>query len=196
MPRHSASQYARLKQFLLAPGKAFNRIVGSDLTALIEGLCEEFDRLDQRATDIIEEAYPNTTTELLPDYERVFALPDSCIDQEQSIAERRVALVEKMTYTGEATPASIEAGAAALGFDIEVIEYKPFQCGVSVCGDPLSNDDWIYCITVAADEFTETAFICGGSQCGDPLRKVVNEVLECYIASIIPAHVCVIFTFG
>ena len=74
----TAEQYRQALQSLLPPGPAFTREPNALLTKLLDALAQELYRADLRAAQLIDEAFPDTTTELLPDWERVAGLPDAC----------------------------------------------------------------------------------------------------------------------
>lgn len=189
--------YLKQKQALLPPGKAFNRDKDSDLTALLESLCPELKRIDDRARQLLKEAYPDTTLELLPDWERVAGLPDPCLgDAAQSTEERRAALVAKLTQIGSATPQYFIDLAASLGFEVTITEYRPFQVGRSQVGDALTNGPWVYTWQVSGPEVTVSFFRTGVSRTSERLGTFGNELLECTLNAQKPAHTLLIFTYG
>lgn len=82
-----AAAYDRQMKALLPPGKIWRK-VASVLADFFLACAQELERVDQRGQDLINEADPRTTTELLPDFERVYKLVAS-----GSIDERRARLV-------------------------------------------------------------------------------------------------------
>ena len=69
--------------------------------ARVIGLCDYWGFVDGRAADLLErESDPRQTVELLPDWERNWGLPDPCYEEPQSIGERQLALVMRMTMLG------------------------------------------------------------------------------------------------
>ena len=65
------------------------------------GLCDYWGFVDGRAADLLErESDPRQTVELLPDWERNWGLPDPCYEAPQTIGERQLALVMRMTMQG------------------------------------------------------------------------------------------------
>lgn len=75
------------------------------------------------ADQILLEADPRTTSLMLSDWERVYGLPESCIlaaGITQSIAERRAALVAKVSMQGGQGDQFFIDLAAALGYQITI----------------------------------------------------------------------------
>ena len=95
-------------QQLLPPGRAWPRDPNSALGKLLYGLAGEMARVDQRAENLINEALPNTTSELLPDWERVTNVTS------------RDAVVVTLTTGGGSTPAYFIALASALGITVAI----------------------------------------------------------------------------
>lgn len=72
------TDYLRQLQSLLPPGPAWPKDDGATLTRLFGALSSELARVDGRAWQLVEEADPRTTGELLADWERSAGLPDIC----------------------------------------------------------------------------------------------------------------------
>lgn len=195
--RRTAQDYASLLRDLLPPGQAFRREPGTDTDILLGALAEEFARLDGRAFDLPGEVLPSTTTELLPDWERVAGLPDRCAGVlEDTQQGRRNALLAKLTSTGGQSIPYFISVAAALGFDITITEYRPFRAGLSVAGDALTNGLWRHVWRVNAPAQTVISFRAGLSAAGEPLASWGNAPLECKINQLKPAHTLAIFGYG
>ena len=192
----TSEQYIELLQNYLPPGRAWPREPDADLTRLIGALADALARDHNRALDLIEEADPRTTLELLPDWERVAGLPGPCGSLADTLQERRNQLVAQITARGGQSPQFYIDVAAALGFTVTVTEFKPFLCGQNACGDPIYSADWRLRWLVNGPEVTVREFRCGQSTCGEPLRDWGNEILECVISRISPAHTEVGFTYG
>lgn len=102
--------YARMLAALLPPGKIWRLIPGaSTLYALLQGCAAELARVDQRVTDLLNEADPTTATELLPEYERELKLAAAA-----SIDERRANIVARLVRRQRFRPADFQAALAPL----------------------------------------------------------------------------------
>lgn len=192
----SAADYASLLRQLLPPGRAISTDRDGNLEQLLQAMAEEFARIDGRATNLLNEA-PDTTTELLFDWERVAGLPDNCSGSlADTMQGRRAALVAKLTSVGGQSEAYFIAVAKALGYDISITTFRPFKAGMSAAGDAVYGDDWVYVWQVVAPATTVVEFKAGQSAAGEPLRSWGNEALECKINQLKPAHTKVLFSYG
>jgi uncharacterized protein YmfQ (DUF2313 family) len=140
--RRSGEDYVAPFAQLLPQGQAWPREPDSVLMRAVRGLCLYWGTVDGRAADLLErEADPRETIELLPDWERAFGLPDPCFDIPQTIGERQIALVHRMTLLGAQSRQFFIDTAETLGRTIHIREYAPFMCGVSRVGDQPDDQD-------------------------------------------------------
>jgi uncharacterized protein YmfQ (DUF2313 family) len=135
--RRSGDDYIDALAALLPVGPAWPRENDSTLMALIGGLAQIWgDPVDKRAADLLEiESDPRTTVELLPDWERNFGLPDPCYTAPQSVGERQLALVMRMTMVGAQSREFFIGVAAQIGYTITITEYRTFVVGIDSVGD-------------------------------------------------------------
>lgn len=193
----SASQYRDYLKALLPPGLAFPRDRGTRIDTLLDGMAQELERIDARGEALVAEALPSSTTELLPDWERVAGLPDNCSGLlGETLAARRADLIAKLTSIGGQSIQYFIDVAAALGYTITIEEFRPFRAGISVAGDPLTNDDWAFTWRINAPPVTVTLFRAGEGSAGEPLASWGNAALECRMVGLKPAHTIVIFAYG
>ena len=192
----TADNFATLLRTLLPPGAAWRAEIGSSLRKLLTGLAGELARVNTRADDLLREADPNQTLELLPDWERVYGLPDSCSKEAGTIADRRQQLLYKVAAAGGQSRAYFIEICRQFGYTVTITEYGPFQAGRSSAGDPCCDDTWRHYWEVNASEFLVTYFEAGKSGAGDAIRTWSNDVLECIVGKKKPAHTKVRFTYG
>lgn len=198
---HSAEAYQAQLAALLPRGRAWPREGGSTLMRLLHAEADELARIDGRAADLFEETDPRSTLELLTDWERVAGLPDNCIPAPDSIAERRAALLARLTGQGGQSRAYFIDLAASMGYAVTMDEFAVFAAG-SLAGDDLNDDDWAHAWRVnvlppAVDTgigFTITYFTAG-SDAGERLAGFGSLDLECVISRARPAHSVVLFSY-
>lgn len=195
-------EYARVLRQLLPPGPAMQFEDAENLERLLLAIAESYAAFHGRTCDLLEEIIPDTTSEMLPDWERVAGLPDTCAPAENTVETRRAALVAKIRQRGGQSPAFFVQLAADYGYEIEVFEYRPFTAGIA-CGEPLSNDNdgqpdygWRFVWRVKATSATLFAFKAGLGAAGEPLRSWGTPVLECILNKWKPAHTMIIFDYG
>ncbi|WP_083554639.1 YmfQ family protein [Novosphingobium sp. NDB2Meth1] len=199
-PRGSGAYFEQLRA-LLPRGAAWICEAGTTLGKLLSGLAVELARIDARGIDLIEEADPRTAYELLPDWERVAGLPDTCTGAPETARERQAALHQKLTSTGGQTIAYFIDLAAKAGFLIEIDEHRPAVVGMA-CDAELYGEAWAFAWTVRVLPFNGTqqgelpvAVAEAGDPVGIPLRGWGALDLECLIGRARPAHTTVLFAY-
>lgn len=199
-PRDASAQAEMLRQ-LLPRGRAWNLKPGGVFERLLRAIGEEFARIDARGLDLIEEADPRTALETLADWEAELGLPDECTSAPDGVAERRAAVMQKLTVLGGQNAAWFIDLAARLGYVIEIEEHHPARMGCR-CDERLYGQDWAFAWTVHVmplDGFLEgdlsVAVARIGSRLGVRLRGWGSLDLECVIARARPSQTLVLFTY-
>lgn len=187
-----AAEYQALLKALMPQGLAWS---GPETEKLLSGWADELARLDSRSHDLVNELDPNTTQELLLDWERLLGLPEPCTQLGQSVQARRAAIIAKLRYRGQQTKAFLIELAALIGYTVTIEELTPFTCGVSSCGQALTIDRIRYFFEVYAPLDTIRYFRTGTNTSGDPLRDFGNDDLECIINHHKPAHTTAVFIY-
>jgi uncharacterized protein YmfQ (DUF2313 family) len=113
-----------------------------------------------------------------------------------TVEERRDALLGRITGLGGQSRAYYIAVAAALGYPITIAEPRPFRCGISTVGMGLRDNEWAHCWLVYSAGEAERLFRLGASAVGDAFRSWGENLLECVISRIAPAHTRVLFGYG
>ncbi|MBI0530103.1 YmfQ family protein [Sphingomonas sp. TX0522] len=185
---------------LLPLGRAWTRAADSVMGRLLAALADELARVDGRAADLLDEADPRTTLELLADWERVAGLPDNCTGTSGTVGERRIALLSKLTQIGGQSIPAMTMLAARLGYVVEIGEFAPAAVGFDA-GDELTGDAWAHAwlVEVLIDEesyLANYAEFVAGSAAGDPLRSVGALDLECVLNRVKPAHTHISFVYS
>jgi uncharacterized protein YmfQ (DUF2313 family) len=191
----NASDYLQQLQAVLLRGKAWTRDAGSVMSQLLAGIAEEFARVDLRADELLYEADPRTTNELLADWERNFGLPDPCGEQlGNTISLRRDVLVYKVTSLGGQSKQFYIDLAARLGFTVTITEFKKYTV-TSAVNEAMNGEDWVFAWQVNAPaETVRTMTVKSGVN--EPFNAWGNEILECNISRLKPAHTHVLFAYG
>lgn len=190
------SKYIALLQDLLPRGFAWPRQASTNMESLLGAFAVELERGDARVDDMLRESYPLTSSELLEDWERVLGLPEPCAGAPTGLEARRIAAHEKLSRKGGQSPQYFIDLAAQYGFTITISEYSQFRAGINSAGDPVYGDAWAYTWVVHGPEVTVRTFKAGQATAGEALREWGNEILECLINRLKPAHTHVIFSYG
>ncbi len=199
--RRSGDEYGDQFAALFPSGPAWPRDEGSLFQKIIRSLSMIWGDVDSRAGDLLErESDPRTTVELLDDWERAFGLPDPCLSEALTVADRQVALVNRMTIEGAQSRSFFIGLAERIGYQISIHEYSPFMCGISRCGvdsweigSPEIRFYWRVLVSGARISW----FRAGSGQSGvDPhVRTGIASDLECLLRRWKPAHTEIIFDY-
>lgn len=173
----------------------------------------------ERADNLMMEACPPTSLELLSEWEKFAGLPDECTAGEAvTLEERRRAVVAKLTGRPTLSVESFYWLAGLLGYEITIREYVPFTCGRSRCGGPhvlASGRGSLICglsrcgapapyggyyaryfWKVIVHGFRAHWFRTGRNRCGERLGwQTPAKDLECFLRRRKPAHTIIIFEY-
>ena len=195
-------RYKSLLRRLFPRGWAWSFTDDQRLEQLVCALAKSPSRLEEQGFRLLDELDPTRTFELLERWEGVLGLPDDCTptDVELSIVERRLRVLQKLTTGGGQNIAFFKLVASQLGYEVEEVDVKnfePFRVGVARAGDELSNGtDYRNTVRFIIPTGQEICFRVGQSAAGDPLKSIRNDVLQCVLTKLAPAHAIVQFAFN
>jgi uncharacterized protein YmfQ (DUF2313 family) len=153
-----------------------------------------------RAEKLTLEASPQTSDELLAEWEELAGLPDACGGDKPdlTVIERQELVIERLTQRGSMAVNRFAEMAVNLGYDVVIKEYKPFTCGRSFCGGPdlLGRRDARFFWRVTVKSPRAHWFKTGRNRCGEKLGWASPAIdLECYFKRRKPAHTEIIFEY-
>jgi uncharacterized protein YmfQ (DUF2313 family) len=195
----SEAAYSAQQVALQPPGKIFPSDGSPLLFTLYDAFGACFARAHARLLDLFEEADPRSTTEMIDEWERLLGLPDACMQPGQvlTLQARRKRVHQKLVEGGGQSRAFYTALAELLGYEITIVEFGPFICGLSRCGDTIGgadSDRFYWKVKVAGPRVIY--FRTGTSQCGDSLGTIDRAVdLECILNEAKPAHSRLVFAY-
>lgn len=195
-PILSAADYAGALLKLLPRGRAWSRDADTTRAAAFTAFGATFARLSARAVNLLTDAFPASTLELLPEWESSLGLPDPCAGVLPTVEARRAQVVARFANSGGQSAAHFIAFAAQLGYAVTVESFAPFRAGRSHAGDALMGGDWAYAWAILAPLYQINYFSAGVSAAGEPLAYWSNAVLECELNSIKPAHTVLLFEYS
>jgi uncharacterized protein YmfQ (DUF2313 family) len=173
----SAEAYAARLASLMPRGPMWEP--GADLTMdlLLLWIGRELARIDQRIADLLREADPRETSEMIEDWERECGLPH---DLAVTIEDRRAQVVARLTARGGASRPYFIAVAEALGFPgATITEFGPLAC-TDPCTGAVASTLWWWTWQLNVPGVTD-----------DP-----DATLESVMRRLKPAHTFVIFKYG
>jgi uncharacterized protein YmfQ (DUF2313 family) len=190
-----ASDFTSMLIKLFPWGKLFNFESGSELFQTATAIAQELARVYQRGQDLIEEFYPNTALETLPDWETMLGIPDACSPTlPDSITARQALITQKFTAMGGQSLQYFIDLATTLGFSgATITEFNVLQAGFSA-GDLVNSDAWAYTWQLNLPLGSQTFFVAG-SNAGDSLALWESSTAECTIQRTSPGHTIVLFAY-
>jgi uncharacterized protein YmfQ (DUF2313 family) len=195
-PNLLTPDFVRAFQALMPRGRIWNQ--GGPYGAqagTVTGLMGCYEAQTARSNNLLVDCFPATSYELLPEWEATLGLPDPCAGTPPSTQARRAQVVARLTNSGGQSAAYFIQQAAALGYTVTVTNYAPFRTGQSRCGMQLGNKDWFFTWSINAPLDSITYFATGQSTAGDPLATWGNDVLECEMNALKPAHTILQFHY-
>ncbi|WP_454871799.1 YmfQ family protein [Paraburkholderia xenovorans] len=193
-PNYSAADYLSALQVHLPRGRVWPRDPDAQQTKVLAGFTPVFARLNARANNLLVDAFPPTTYELLPEWESTLGLPDPCAGEAPTTQQRVAQVVARLTATGGQSIAYYTAVAAALGYAITITQFVPSRFGKNF-GTLFGGTAWAFAWQVNAPSFTVATLQFGGAF-GSPFASWGNNVLQCELQRFAPAHTTVLFSYS
>lgn len=180
-------RYLEQLQALMPRGRAWTRDPGARLTRLLRAFARSLAALDLKAVQLLADADPSRTTDLIDEWERLVGLPDDCSEPLNGIAVRRAAVLDRLVARANLNPATIVALAASYGLTVTVDEHDQARAGL-IAGLDTSGGRWRYVwwVTITADE---SRFFSTLSDVTRPLLQFdVSAEFTCRLRRLNPAH--------
>jgi uncharacterized protein YmfQ (DUF2313 family) len=193
----TALDYLIQFQRLLPRGRVWHRGLGTLQAQDLLTLMPTPVRLDQRAQQLLIDAFPCSTLELLPEWEASLGLPDPCTGPLNSIEARQLAVCAKFAARGGASMAYFIGLAAAMGVTITITQFSSFYAGRNRVGARLFNTGWAYVWQVTLSGEVVNYFRTGTSRVGERLVTLsdIASILQCVFNAYKPAHTTIIFSY-
>lgn len=195
-PNYQASDFLSAMQALMPRGLAWPRDPTSVMARVMSGLAPTWVRHTQQNNNLLIDAFPATSVQLLPEWEATLGLPDPCAGESPTLQGRQAQVVARFAGSGGQSVPYFTQYAAALGYAVTVTEYTPFRMGQQSMGGQLGTQDWAFTWRVNAPAQSLTYFSTGQSYMGQALASWGNAVLECEMNKIMPAHTVLMFAYG
>ena len=151
----SNTDYVRTLYQLYPRGLIWSRDTTRRFYAFVQGIADELVRVHNSASDLVDESDPQTTTDLVDDWERVLGLPEPPGFAPTAIADRRDAIVGKLAAFGgqsadyfeflgeQQGDASVTVTEPITGWphvwQVASDEITPFRADISAADDPLTG---------------------------------------------------------
>lgn len=200
-PQFTAADFAAALQALLPRGAVWQRDPDTSQAATIQGLAQIYADQTQRANQLLADAFPLATYELLPEWESTLGLPDPCAFDPVSgasptVAFRRAQVIARVKAQGGQSVAYFVALALALGFPITITQFVPARAGIQSAGQPLNGEAWAHAWEISTAVVNVVHAAAGLLTAGEPLASWNGEVLFCEMNALKPAHTALLFSGG
>ena len=163
--RFTAAAYAAALASLRPRGRMWPEEAASCQVQTLAAAAGSFERLDAAAQGLLTDAFPATAQQLLPEWENSLGLPDPCVGEDATVAQRQAQLVARLTATGSQAPQRYIDYATSLGFQIQLETFAPFRCGFSACGDGLGGPEWSFAWAIKVSQPSSQGFAAGVLLC-------------------------------
>lgn len=175
---HAVEQWGEALLQQMPRGRAWPRDPDANLPKYVMGFAKRLAQLELSADQLLLEMRPETTVQLLPEWEQYLGLPE-CEMTDQSFDMRRNAVVEKYHRKGGLQTWMVEQIAAALGFTVKVSEQWPHHVLRNV-NFPLYPSSTRFILRVDVIGIPEERFTVLDNVL-TPLRGNAPLVLECVL---------------
>lgn len=176
---HSVDDWLHALQQVMPRGKAWPRELNADLTRFLRALARRLSLVEANGDLLLTEMRPETTFQLLPEWEGYLGLPE-CNQSAGTIEDRRRAVVEKDHRKGGLAPWQIEDVASALGFTVTVRVIQPHHCMRS-CMHPLHPARYRWLLQIDVQDIPASRFTCMDNVM-TPLLNDQASALECVLS--------------
>jgi uncharacterized protein YmfQ (DUF2313 family) len=171
----------------------------SVLHDLLAAQAELLAEVEVRSRDLHEEADLRTVLELLPEWAAFLDLANDCTDGlPETLVEQRFAAYRKVVLPGGQNRFHFAEVARGLGYDIDIQdihEFFAFVVEASAVEDPIYDDAWAFVAEIHSTQVTPRFARAGLTVAGEPLVTFGNELLECTLDAIKPAHCLFLYVY-
>ena len=199
----STGAYRQQLLALLPRGPAWPRDGGTALVALLGAFSESYETLDNRAVALLADVRPDTTVDLLADFERVLALPDDCTPAVSTFDARRRAVVDKTTARANISPSAYLDVAMVFGYlDAEILEQHSGAAEAAAAQPEhnivVTDGKWRYVWwLILGGEVPQVDYLDVLSGVGEALAVTEATIeIACRIRQLAPAHTYPIVTWA
>lgn len=192
----TADDYRQQLFALLPPGIVWKSDLDSTLQQLLAGQAREFARIDERAVALLAEADPRQALYTFEEWEASYGLPSPCAPANQSMADRKAALIGRIVGRGGMTIQDYLELAEGLGYaGAQVMEFREATVEVdtatghtgAVIGDDINGSDWDLTWRVLLPNGVIRESVIDEAVIGDPLRSWGDELIECSLRHAAPS---------
>ncbi|MBV7315439.1 YmfQ family protein [Shewanella sp. NIFS-20-20] len=174
---HSVAQWTNAIMAQMPRGVIWQRATSLDLYKYAQGYAPRLERAEASADNLLLEMRPETTQQLLDEWEEYLGLPECIAEPNSNFEYRRYAVVEKYHRKGGLQAWNVQRLAEDLGFTVSVDEVFPHHC-LRGCTYPLWPQQYRYILRVTVTGIPGAYMTCLDDVL-TPLLASDARVLEC-----------------
>lgn len=189
----TAEEYRVQLQGLLPSGPAWDPELVPEVALVLSGVALEFSRVDARAVALLNEMDPAGVSELVPDWESIMGLPDTCLGPNPAFEDRRMAVRRRLVEVGGQSCGYFIEIAVSQGYpNATITEHRAPRMGRSRFGSAhfgTWNAQFMWTLNTGGRQRQGRRF--GVSYWGERFGTNPGNALECLIRRPAPAHTVV-----
>ena len=193
----TAEEYRLQLKGLLPPGPAWDPELVPEVALVLSGVALEFSRVDARAVALLNEMDPAGVSELVPDWEAIMGLPDSCLGPNPAFEDRRLAVRRRLVEVGGQSRGYFIEIAVSQGYpNASITEHRAPRMGRSRFGSAhfgTWNAQFMWTLNTGGRQRQGRRF--GVSYWGERFGTNPGNALECLIRRPAPAHTVVYINY-
>lgn len=156
-------------------------------------LMNAYERGSARAAYLLQDAFPSTSAELLPEWESSLGLPGPYASIATTEAQLQQLVASRFASGGGQSAAYFIGFAKTLGYTITITQFRPMTAGQPV-GGPVYGDAWAYAWQVNAPTYV-VDYLRAGDTIGQPLASWGNTIMQTELTRLKPAHTYLLFNY-
>lgn len=189
----TAEEYRVQLQGLLPSGPAWDPELVPEVALVLSGVALEFSRVDARAVALLNEMDPAGVSELVPDWESIMGLPDTCLGPNPAFEDRRLAVRRRLVEVGGQSRGYFIEIAVSQGYpNANITEHRAPRMGRSRFGSAHFGTwkaQFMWTLNTGGRQRQGRRF--GVSYWGERFGTNPGNALECLIRRPTPAHTVV-----
>lgn len=174
---HSVAQWTNSVLAQMPRGILWQRATSLDLYKYTQGYAPRLESAEASADSLLLEMRPETTLQLLDEWEEYLGLPECTLEPVSSIEYRRAAVAEKYHRKGGLQAWNIQKLATDLGFTVAVNETFPHHC-IRSCIYPVWEQKYRHILRVTVFGIPDAYMNCLDHVL-TPLLTSDARILEC-----------------
>lgn len=189
----TAAQYKQQLRALLPLGPAWDPELVPEVDLVLEGISQEFARIEARAVAALNEMDPGAVSELVPAWEAVMNLPDPCLGANPAFEDRRLAVRQHLVAVGGQSISYFVALAVGQGYPgATITEHRAPRFGRARFGFAHFGTwqaQFMWTLNTGGRQREGRRF--GVSYWGERFGANPGNAIECVIRRSVPAHTAV-----